>query len=186
MEARLPRVDEWLFRTTHLPTIVQRTPRGLLELFELAYLFAYPFVPGALGLLYATGFARETDRFCTAVLTAGFVCYGALPWLQTRPPRALEPTNPLGDRPLTLRRLNLRVLSHGSIQVNTLPRGHAATALAAALVTGELLPGTFPLLLAAALAIAVATVLGRYHYSVDTLLGLAVGVGGWFVSRVVP
>ena len=49
---------------------------------------------------------------------------------------------------------------------------------------GELLPGLLPVLVAGALAIALATVIGRYHYAVDTILGLAVGIVGWGVSGV--
>ena len=76
------------------------------------------------------------------------------------------------------------MLDRVSVRINTLPSGHAATALAAALVVGELLPGLLPVLMTVALAIALATVVGRYHFTVDTVLGLAVGVAGWWASGV--
>ena len=118
------------------------------------------------------------------MLVASFGCYGILPWLHTRPPRSIQPAGPIDQRSLALRRLNMAVLDRVSVQVNTLPSGHAATALAAALVVGELLPGLLPVLVAVALAIALATVIGRYHYAVDTILGLAVGIARWWVSGV--
>ena len=118
------------------------------------------------------------------MLVASFGCYGILPWLHTRPPRSIEPAGPIDQRSLALRRLNMAVLDQAAVQVNTLPSGHTATALAAALVVGELLPGLLPVLVALALAIALATVIGRYHYAVDTILGLAVGIARWWVSGV--
>ena len=184
VEHRLRRLDQRVFAFTRLPALVRAAPRALLELLELAYLSAYPFIPATLGLLHAGGQGVETDRFWTAVLIAGFGCYGVLPWLQTRPPRSIEPAGPIDQRPLALRRLNLAVLDHGSVRVNTLPSGHAATALAAALVGGQLMPDRLPGLVAVALAIAVATVVGRYHYTVDTVLGLAVGVAAWWAASV--
>ena len=184
VEDRLLQLDQRLFALTRLAPLVRRAPRALLELLELAYLCAYPFIPATLGLLYAAGLRAEADRFWVAVLVASFGCYGILPWLHTRPPRSIEPAGPIDQRSLALRRLNMAVLDRVSVQVNTLPSGHAATALAAALVVGELLPGLLPVLVAGALAIALATVIGRYHYAVDTILGLAVGIVGWWVSGV--
>ena len=184
VEDRLLELDRRLFALTRLAALVRRAPRALLELIELAYLCAYPFIPATLGLLYAAGLRAEADRFWVAVLIASFGCYGILPWLQTRPPRSIEPAGPIDQRPLALRRLNIAVLDRVSVRVNTLPCGHAATALAAALVVGELLPGLLPLLVTVALAIALATVVGRYHFTVDTVLGLAVGVAGWWASGV--
>ena len=182
VEDRLRQLDRRLFALTRLATLIRRAPRALLELLELAYLCAYPFIPATFGLLYATGQRTETDRFWVAVLVASFGCYGMLPWLQTRPPRSIESAGPIDQRPLALRRLNMALLDWGSLRVNTLPSGHAATALAAALVVGELLPGLLPVLVAVALAIALAAVVGRYHYTLDTVLGLAIGVAAWWAS----
>ena len=184
VERRLLQLDQRLFALTRLAALVRRAPRALLELLELAYLCAYPFIPATLGLLYAAGQRAEADRFWVAVLVASFGCYGMLPWVQTRPPRSTEPAGPIDRRPLALRRLNMAVLDRGSVRVNTLPSGHAATALAAALVVGELLPGLLPVLVVSALAIGLATVVGRYHYTLDTVLGLAVGVAAWWASSV--
>jgi undecaprenyl-diphosphatase len=78
--------------------------------------------------------------------------------------------------------VNRAVLDRASIQVNTFPSGHAATAVAAALATAQLLPGLLAPLLAVAGAIAVSTVVGRYHYTADTLLGVFVGAGAWWLT----
>jgi membrane-associated phospholipid phosphatase len=99
-----------------------------------------------------------------------------LPWVQTRPPRALEGEAPWHSR---FRRFNLRLLGSTSIQVNTFPSGHAAEGLAAALlILGA--PIAVPLLMCAgAVAVSAGAVLGRYHYFGDALAGWIVAVGVW-------
>ena len=114
------------------------------------------------------------------MLAAGFVCYGALPWLQTRPPRAIEAA-PLVATSSLLRRLNLAILNRGSVGVNTLPSGHAATAAAVALSVWSTAPHAGGVFAIVAILIAIATVAGRYHYAVDTVLGALVGVGAWLL-----
>jgi membrane-associated phospholipid phosphatase len=116
-------------------------------------------------------------------MLAEFVSYGMLPWLQTRPPRALEGALNQSHPQSVLRRFNAAILDRGSIQVNTVPSGHAAGAVATALAVAHVMPlaGFFFIVLAA--CIVVATVLGRYHYLVDSLLGLIVAVFAWLLYR---
>ncbi len=182
VEDRLLRLDGRLLGAMRLDAVVGRTPRPVLELIELAYLCAYPFVPITLGLLYGAGLRGEADQYWTAVLLAAYACYGLLPWIQTRPPRTIEPPGSMDQRRLALRRLNRVVLDRASVQVNTIPSGHAATAVAAALATAGLRPDLLVPLLATAGAIAVATVVGRYHYAADTVLGVAVGAAAWWLT----
>ena len=182
VEDRLLRLDGRLLGAVRMDAVVGRTPRPVLELIELAYLCAYPFVPITLGLLYGAGLRGEADQYWTAVLLAAYACYGLLPWIQTRPPRVIEPPGSMDQRGLALRRLNRVVLDRASVQVNTIPSGHAATAVAAALATAGLRPDLLVPLLATAGAIALATVVGRYHYAADTVLGVAVGAAAWWLT----
>ena len=70
-----------------------------------------------------------------------------------------------------------------SVLVNTCPSGHAATAVAVALTIALAgAPATGAAFLFVAASIAVATVMARYHYTLDTLLGLTVGVAAWGVA----
>ena len=182
VEDRLLRLDGRLLGALRMDAVVGRTPAPVLELLELAYLCAYPFVPVAFALIYGAGLRGQADEYWTPVLLAAFACYGLLPWIQTRPPRTIEPPGAMDGRRLVLRKLNRVVLDRASVQVNTFPSGHAATAIAAALAAGELLPGLVLPLHAAAGAIAVSTVAGRYHYAADTLVGLAVGLAAWWLT----
>ena len=119
-------------------------------------------------------------RYWAVVFAAELACYAMLPWLQTRPPRALEAA-PAGGTDDPMRRLNLAVLQRGSIEVNTLPSAHAAGAIALALVMIDALPVIGVGFLAIAIGITAATVLGRYHYLVDAVLGMLVGAAAWLV-----
>ena len=108
-----------------------------------------------------------------------------LPWLQTRPPRVVEGLLPASDAGTPadrapLRRLNLAILRTSSNQVNTLPSGHVAAALAVALMVLASAPAAGLAFLALAAAIALSTVVGRYHYTIDTFAGVAVALASWW------
>ena len=187
IERRLLELDAWLFERSRLRRAAARAPRLVASWFEATYLLAYPFVPGGFGVFLALGHRGRADEFWTAALVAGFACYGMLPWIQTRPPRALAADRPLWMPHLVLRRLNTTVLQRMSVQVNTCPSGHAATAVAVALtIVSAGAPATGAVFLIVAASIVVATVMARYHYTLDTLLGLAVGVAAWGIAFLSP
>jgi membrane-associated phospholipid phosphatase len=79
----------------------------------------------------------------------------------------------------------LDVLSRASIQLNTFPSGHAATAVAAALAVGARLPLPGLMMSVIALGILGGSVLGRYHYAADALSGAVLALVGFVVSRFV-
>ena len=149
--------------------------------FELSYLLVYLAVPAGAVTLVALGHAEDVDGFWTVVLLAEFACYAMLPWVQTRPPRVLEADTRIGARAGGVRQLNLRLVHQASIQANTLPSGHAAGAFATALAVGTIAPAAGTAFLLLALSISIATVLGRYHYVVDTVLGVLVALAAWWL-----
>jgi len=181
LERWLIEMDDRVLRRTGILDAYERSPRALHEFIELSYLLVYPAVPAGAATLLVSGRTADLDRFWTVVLLAEFACYGMLPWLQTRPPRVLEPAPPAARHTL-LRRLNLQIAGRASIQVNTVPSGHAAGAFAAALAIMSAQIEAGIVFLAVAVSISVATVLGRYHYAVDTALGVAVAFGAWFLA----
>lgn len=184
VERRLIAFDRRLFDTLGVPRVLGRAPRALLEALELAYVLCYAVPPLGFLALYAAGERVQADSFWTAVLIAGFACYGALPLVQTRPPRALE--RPAIDaRRLTLRRVNVRILDRASVQLNTLPSAHAATAVATALAVGATLPSAGLVIGIVAGGIVIASVVGRYHYAADAILGVAIGAAAFGASRLV-
>ena len=185
IERRLLAFDMRLFERSGLRRAAARAPRLVASWFEATYLLAYPFVPVGFGVFLALGQRDRADEFWTAALIAGFTCYGMLPWIQTRPPRALAADRPLWMPHQSLRHLNATVLQQMSVQVNTCPSGHAATAVAvAATIVSVGAPVTGAGFLLVAASIVVATVLSRYRYTLDTVLGLAVGVAAWGIAFV--
>jgi membrane-associated phospholipid phosphatase len=164
-DAALRRVLDWY----------RHAPRVVTEYFELSYLLVYLAVPAGATTLALAGHADQVGRFWTVVLLAEFACYGMLPWIQTRPPRLLEAAL-APPHTHSVWHLNHRIVDRASIQANTIPSGHAAGALATALAVGSTMPMAGAVFLILAISIAVATVLGRYHYAVDTVLGALVAI----------
>ncbi len=176
-----PRLERWLLDVDHrllgtngLAVFHQRAPRLVVEYLELAYLLCYAVVPAGYVWLMLAGFADEANRFWTIVLLASFLCYGVLPWMPTRAPRAVE-AHAAPARSF-VRRLNLAVLDRASVQWNTFPSGHTAASIATALAVGSYVPLAGVVLGVVAVSIAVGSVAGRYHYAADAISGAAVAL----------
>ena len=180
-ERRLVEIDRTVFRLFRL-TEVLRGPRIVLEYFEFTYLLAYPFIPVSFALFLGFGGRSAVDSFWATALIAGYGAYGVLPWIQTRPPRILERANPLEDRHLFFRRLNASVLQHASVQVNTFPSGHASVVVATALAVATVNSPAGLICGVVAASITSATVLGRYHYTADSGIGVRLGIIAWWLG----
>jgi hypothetical protein len=165
--------ESWLLRTEAHWKRLQISPPSWMALpVELSYLLCYLLVPLAFVIVWLTGDAVDVDRFWNAVLASGFLCYGSIPWLVSRPPRIVERT-----AASCVGRANVYVLGRVSHGLNTFPSGHVAVSIAAALRVWEVRPDAGLVLLVVAAAIAAGAIAGRYHYVIDVLLGLVIGVG---------
>jgi hypothetical protein len=151
-------------------------PAGLAEFLEFSYAAVFALIPLALALHLSFARAPDADRFWTVILVTDFICFAMLPWIQTRPPRSLEAGEPWSS---SFRTFNLRLLGTASIRVNTFPSGHAAEALAAALLVSNLRVGVFIWMLFNAAAVSAGAVFGRYHYAIDAFAGWLVAVSVW-------
>lgn len=158
--------DRWLFRfagSTRIPHFLRLT-------MEWAYSLCYPLLPLGLAVLYFAGLRRYADVFWFNVLVPTYICYAITPFFPALPPRDLES----GPRRSKSRVFNLWILQHGSIHAISFPSAHVASALAIALVLLRYLPVAGYISLFIAFWIAVAAVIGRYHYALDVVLGAAV------------
>jgi membrane-associated phospholipid phosphatase len=183
-EQRLLNVDRRLFGPDGLARFERRAPRAVIEYLELAYLLCYAVVPaGYVSLVLATHDAVAIDRFWAVVLLASFLCYGLLPWIPTRAPRAVEP--PRDAARSTIRQMNLAVLNRASVQWNTCPSGHTAASLATALAVGSEMPLAGAALGILAVSIAAGSVVGRYHYAADAIVGAALAVVAFVTAAAV-
>jgi membrane-associated phospholipid phosphatase len=148
---------------------------------ELAYLACYVVVPAAFLTAWQYGTIDQVDRYWTAVLLAGFSCYGSLPWLVSRPPRMFADAQE-SRGPRAVGAFNVSVLRRVSHQLNTFPSGHVAVAIA---VASTILPISRPAGAAfgvVAAGIAVGAAVGRYHYGVDVVAGALVGLAAALIS----
>lgn len=173
LEARLAAVDQRVLVATGLLQVYRQATPAWRSSLEIAYLLVHPMVPAGALVVAGTGSPADLDRFWTPVLLAGLASYAALPWIQTRPPRAFEDGVSRGGG---VRGVNLAILRHAGIGANTVPSGHAACAVAVALAVTTLAPPAGPAFLVLAAAVCTAAVLGRYHFLVDVLLGVALAV----------
>lgn len=153
-------------------------PRWIAESLEAAYFSIYAVVGLGFVLFMTLTPDPRPDRFWAVVLITDYVCFGMLPWVQTRPPRILEPGEPWRS---SIRTLNVRLLGAASIHVNTWPSGHAAEAAATVLLlVGAPVPVVAAIAIVA-LAISAGAVLGRYHYALDALVGWLVAAAVWLL-----
>jgi len=182
-EAWLAATDRWCFDRLGFRWFAERGPRAFLELFEAAYVSAYVMVPLGFALVSWRAPGTDADRYWAPVVAAELFCYGMLPWIRTRTPGSLGHDVAIDARAVTVRRLNRIIQRHGSVLVNTVPSGHAAGALATALLAGAAAPDLLAPLLFLALLIGLASVIGRYHYAVDSVLGFLVGAAAALQSR---
>jgi membrane-associated phospholipid phosphatase len=175
--APMPRAERMLAAMDgrlRIRDVAARMPRPVVELLEFAYAGIYPLIP--LALYLALGQGISANRFWATILLTDYICFAMLPWFQTRPPRAVGLDAVWRS---SWRTVNLRMLAAGSVQVNTFPSGHAAEALACALLLSGGPPLVAVLMFVAAAAVAAGTVFGRYHYAADAIAGWAVALLVW-------
>ncbi|HKX28030.1 MAG TPA: phosphatase PAP2 family protein [Blastocatellia bacterium] len=180
-QKRLLKLDQisigQILRSTTRPGIRAWLARYL----ELSYLLCYPLVPFGIGVLYLAGEPDHVDGYWTVVQASTYLCYLPLPFIQMLPPRLLlSDTEHLGPR-YRLRLLNLKILKHASIQVNTFPSAHVASTSAAALALLWWVPAAGAAFALLALSIAGGAVLGRYHYLADVVLGILLALAVYFL-----
>jgi hypothetical protein len=184
LERVLVTADGKLFAALDINRRLAAGPRWILELLEAAYVGDYVLV--GIGAMAAAWISLEAvSTYWTLVLTSELACYAALPWLRSRPPRTLEGPGALARRRPILRQLNEAILDRASVQANTIPSGHVAGAVAAGLALMAVCPWMGMLLLASAVLIAVAAVVGRYHYAVDCAAGAALAVAVWLSASAI-
>src|SRR5919197_614858 len=171
-----PRFEAWLMswdrRLFSNPAMrFAQAPRLVLAFLEVIYVTCFLLVPTGLGvLLAASATARQIDRYWSMVIAAEFASFISLAFVYTRPPWVLEQRATLPDR--VVHRLATRFVERCTTRANTFPSGHAAGSVAVALGVVGVLPAVGTALLILALAISLAAVVGRYHYTVDIVAGV--------------
>jgi membrane-associated phospholipid phosphatase len=174
-----PRLEAWLLKWDHRwlgdpTTRFARWPWWLIAYLDVIYTMCFALLPGGFAALAATGHSFRANRYWTMVLAADLGAFAPLSVFQTRPPWVIEKPAVLAAS--RLHRLASYVVKNGTTGVNTFPSGHVAVTIAVAFGVLPSLPLAGVALLICAASIAVACVVGRYHYTVDVLAGAALGL----------
>ena len=168
--------ETWLVRSDDmLRGIARALPRWLAYIVEVGYLTCFPLIPISFAVVWMAGSKEDVARFWMAVLLAGYGCYITLPWLVSRPPRLLEGA-PAPAEPSNVSRANVFVLGRVSHHLNTFPSGHVAVTMAAAFAAGAVAPVPGLVLGVFATGVALGAVAGRYHYVIDVMIGVVLGI----------
>lgn len=156
-------------------------PRPVVGLLEIVYMGCFLLIAGGFVALMYSGHESLVDRYWTIVLTAELGSFAPLAFVQTRPPWALERKPQLADR--TIHDIASTFTERLTIRANTFPSGHVAGSLAVALAVIPVMPLAGTMLLALAVAVALATVVGRYHFVVDVFAGALLAVAALASAR---
>ena len=157
-------------------------PWWLIAYLDIIYTLCFVLLPGGYAALALTGHSLRANRYWTMVLAADLGAFAPLSVFQTRPPWAIE--RPAVLAASRIHRLASYVVKNATTGVNTFPSGHVAVTIAVALGVFASLPVVGAVLLFCAASIAVACVVGRYHYTVDVLAGAALGLGVCAVAAI--
>ena len=148
-------------------------PVWVVAYLDLVYTLCFLLLPGGFLALALTGHSMLANRYWTMVLAADLGAFAPLSVFQTRPPWMLEKRPALADK--SVHRLASFMVQHATIRVNTFPSGHVAVSLAVALAVIGSTPLVGVALLALAVSISIACVVGRYHYIADVVTGALLG-----------
>lgn len=157
-------------------------------LLEASYFLVYGVAAFGVWALYECGARRLVDRFYFIYLAGTLGAYAAFPFLPSEPPRLLYPELATPHVTTWMRTVNLFLLRSATIHMSVFPSAHVSSAFSSAWALLLLLPGRRIIgwaFVGYAIAVAVATVYGRYHYAADAVAGLAVSVAAVSVYRVV-
>jgi len=181
LETWLSRTDDWVFDRAGFGAFVRRGPRILFELLEAIYSSVYVLVPAGFLIAKLVAPNLDADRYWTIVIAPMLASYAMLPWLQSRTPFAIGSHTDIATRNLGVRRFNQLIARRASIEVCTIPSGHAAGSVAIALALGAVSPLAAAVVCVLAAGIAPGSIIGRYHFALDVVAGAGVAVATWLL-----
>jgi membrane-associated phospholipid phosphatase len=168
LEAWLQRWDERLLRGW----CGARLPPAARTYLEVVYDACFLLIPAGFAVLVWVGRSAAADRYWTLVSAAEFGAFATLPWMQARPPWAIDEADGRTTELSSVRKLSLVWVKHTTIRANTFPSGHASASLAVALALVPELPLAAVVFAVLAISVSAGSVAGRFHYAIDALAGI--------------
>lgn len=154
-------------------------PGWLVGYLDFVYVCLFLLLPGGFAALLMAGHVTRGNHYWTMVLAADLGAFAPLSVFQTRPPWVVEAPAVLAGG--WVRHLSKFMVRNTTICVNTFPSGHVAVSFAIAFAVMGSMPVTGSLLLALAVTVSVACVVGRYHYILDVVTGAVLAAAVWIV-----
>ena len=153
---------------------------ALSELLHLAYASYYPLVLAPPVLLYLAGRRTEYARTMLALVVVYAVCFLTYLAFPVDGPRYLVGPALAPDGPV--RSAVLHLLAAGSSRGTAFPSSHVAASVVSSLCALAFQRGVGVIAAILTVGLTFATVYGGFHYAVDALAGLALGLAAWAAS----
>lgn len=171
--------DRILLNDMHGRSLIEFMGPVLPAVLEFCYALVYAVPPITMLVIYRAGLRRQADTLLTIYLLGLFLSYAQFPFWPSEPPRTVFPGQDLPTVHTFLRTFNLSIVGDYGIHTSVFPSAHVSGAFAAACAIAHLLPRNRLLVstyFAYAILVAIATVYGRYHYAVDAIAGMFIGI----------
>lgn len=180
-------VQQWELAVFHgqpSATWAPRMPNLVLsEALHFCYASYYLLVYLPPLLLYLRG---QREGFARTMLALTFVygsCFTAYLFFPVEGPRFIVGPAAAPEGPI--RSFVLHLLAAGSSRGTAFPSSHIAASVVAALCALHFQRGVGAIVALLTLGLALGTVYGGFHYAVDGIAGVAVGVAAWLLAEVV-
>lgn len=155
------------------------------EPLHFAYMSYYPLIYITTARLHLQRRAEAFHRTLTALMLGFLLCYVVFILFPVQGPRYLG-TGPVGIPEGPFRLLALAFLEVGSSQGSAFPSSHVAVIVALALMTLRYQRWTGWAIALLSAGMAVGAVYGGFHYGVDIVAGVAVGVVAYAIALAIP
>jgi len=156
------------------------------SILELCYVLVYALPAFSMTMLYVYRKSHDTERLLVIYLLGLFLSYVQFPYWPSEPPRIVFPGEDTSAIDTVVRQFNHWILGGYGIHTSVFPSAHVSGAFAAAFALKRVLAEhrwLYRAVFVYATLVAIATVYGRYHYAVDAIAGVAVGMLAALVAQ---
>ncbi len=175
-------VDQALFGRPGI-ALREYLPWGpFVEYLHFSYVAYYVLLPLLGGALYLRGRRREFRYVLAVVLGTFYVCYVCFILFPVAGPWYRRPHPSYAHMNLFFPGVVQQVLEHWASKGAAFPSSHVAVAVVIWLLAWRLARRVFWLLALIVPALALGTVYGGFHYTIDAGAGLLVGIAGFLVG----
>jgi membrane-associated phospholipid phosphatase len=177
-------LDRSALRDWRLREIIESAGPLFPAILETCYVLVYSLPAFVMTMLYLYRRSRSADDLLFIYLLGLFLSYMQFPLWPSEPPRIVFPGEDAPTVDTLLRQFNHWILGGYGIHTSVFPSAHVSGAVAASFAMKRAFadrPWIYRGVFIYAALVALATVYGRYHYAVDAVAGIVVGmVAAWF------